>query len=291
MTNNEENLIPLHAAVEKYGSEARNILNWAKAGKITASRIGGTWFVDEESIRTRIKLNKKISAENIQLSEVIKEKEKLIQKFENDIYILKNIYDLSPAFQLILFESSKLIPDERDQAIFLDMVMGKKSIATLAKDYHSTLKAIANIQKSNVNIINAKSGFLKTYRNQLSKLYWENRKLEITIRSQKEQIKVLSSLVPDKKTQAPPEEITPEIANILSTRLFDMDFDVRTLNCFSSLSLKTVEDLLRITKLNGLDGLLMCRNFGKKTLATLKRTLYEANIIDENEWSYLYNYL
>lgn len=286
-----ENLIPLNAAVEKYGSEARNILNWAKAGKITASRIGGTWFIDEESIRTRINLNKKISAYNTHLSEVIKEKEKLLQKLDHDIFILKNIYDLTPAFKLILIETSKLIPNEIEQAIFLDMVIGKKSIANLAKDYHRTIKTIVNIQKSNINIISAKIGFLQTYRNQLAQLYWEKRKLEFTLRTQMEQIKALSSLLPDKNVQTPPEEITPEIAQLLTTRLYDMELDVRTLNCFKSLNLNTLEDLLRLTKLNGFDGLLMCRNFGNKSLRSLKRTLVDADIIDENEWSYLYNYL
>lgn len=106
-----------------------------------------------------------------------------------------------------------------------------------------------------------------------------------------EQIKALSSLLPDKNVQTPPEEITPEIAQLLTTRLYDMELDVRTLNCFKSLNLNTLEDLLRLTKLNGFDGLLMCRNFGNKSLRSLKRTLVDADIIDENEWSYLYNYL
>lgn len=286
----KEKFILIKTAAKKYDTAEKNILNWAKTRKITACRIGNTWVVDDNSIKTYIDLNKQLSDYDLYLNEQIKEKEKLIQKFDNEIFQIKNLYELTPAFQIVLYEMSVLISNPQKQVIFLDMVIGGKNINTIAQEHKTTINKIIRIQQTNVKTISAKSGFLKTFRETMAGLKFKIRELEINNQAKENEINRLLSILPSIEREEP-EVITPEIVKLLSTPLYSLPFEKRALNCFNWYNVHTVEDLLRLTKGKGFKILTYQRSFGKKSLASLKAILIENNIINTDEDSYLYKFV
>lgn len=289
-------LVPIRKEAEKWGTTSRNIINWIKKGKISGSRIGDTWGVEKNSIAEYLKLNAKISSYNKILEEKIKEKEEAIKRFNNEIYIINNLYELTPAFQLVLFEMSTLLSDPEHQVIFLDMFLGREDIDTIAEKHYTTPDKILYIQKANVKAISQKSNFLKDYRNRLKELKLTIRKLEIHNTNKKEAINTIYKLLPEemKKKVSPYVEKTlnPEIVNLLSKPINEILTDQRCINCLLYLELYTVEDLIRFLKINkDYNIFLRVRNFGPKTLKRLKLELHEKKLVKTNGESDLYKYV
>jgi DNA-binding transcriptional MerR regulator len=71
-----------------------------------------------------------------------------------------------------------------------------------------------------------------------------------------------------------PEDLTIDrernLRNLMNTKLHNMDWSVRAMNCFKSNNLETVKDLLRIGEIQ----LMEFRNFGKNTLLEVKLLLH-----------------
>lgn len=290
------NLVPVEKEARKWGTDPRNVINWIKIGKISGSRLGESWGVDKGSITRYMQLNAKISQYDKILEKKLQEKEKALRKFNNNIFIINNLYELTPAFQLVLYEMSTLIPTSKDQVIFLDMFLGKKEVETIAEEHHLPPEQIIFIQRKNIKIICAKSKFLKNYRNILKELKSNLRRLEIQNRTKKEVIQNLQQLLPSevKESLSPYIEcvLTPEIVTLLSTPLKDILTDKRSLNCLLCMEIETVEELIRfLKKSGGYNSFLRVRNFGYKTLQKLRLELYRKNIVYLDGTSHLFKYI
>ncbi|HET6383125.1 MAG TPA: DNA-directed RNA polymerase subunit alpha [Armatimonadota bacterium] len=67
---------------------------------------------------------------------------------------------------------------------------------------------------------------------------------------------------------------TPGRSRILNTRIEDLDFSVRTINCLKKEGITTVGELARLSE----DELLRLRNFGRKSLTEVREKLNELGI-------------
>lgn len=288
----KEKFILLKTAAKKYGTNEKNVLNWAKTRKITACRIGETWVIDDNSIRNYIDLNKKISDYDIYLKKIVAEKlediNNTVAEMDDCIYILKSKKKINPYLRPLIEEMAALIPNEEKRSIFIEISNGNYP-ANLAKEKNIPYDKICYHYNQALRMLAKKTGFLNTYRDTLAALKFKVRELEITNQIQDKELKKLYSILPYPKPT--PEKLTPEIVKILSTFLCDFDFDTRALSCFRWFNFETVEDLLRFTKAGGFRQLTCYRSFGKKSLVLLKAVLIENNIIDIDEKSYLYPFV
>lgn len=285
----KEKFILLKTAAAKYGTKERNILNWAKSGKVTACHIGDTWAVDDYSIKRFLELNKKISDYDKHLEKIVEERENLIFQKENELFLLRTFQGLTPAGRLVLAEMALLVTDKTKRNVFFEISSGH-DINLVARQYNLTVENIRYYYTFAGKVISKKLGFLKDYRETMAQLKFQVRELEINNQHKENEINRLLSLVPSLQ-RTEPEAITPEIVKLLSTPLCTLPFETRALNCFHWYGVSTVEDLLRLTKNIGLKILMDYRSFGKKSLGLLKVVLIENNIIDANEDSHLYKFL
>lgn len=294
-------MIPVSCLVELFQKNEKEVMRWIKQNKITSSKIGNNWLIDEVGFYRAIRLNLKLSECDNYLEEEVKVRQEeitnILLELDDLLYLFKSVNKLSPVLRLLLREMATLIPEGYKRDIFVDIISGL-SVSEAAEKYHIDFQRACSLHDSALKCINQKLGFIGEYRQILAQKELKIRRLEIINQNQEDKIRNLSATL---------ERMAPEVVHNeeqfdrllprsavqkLSLRLTtDLDLDCRCVNTLRGLTLETVEDLLRYVKDDGFKKLISTRNFGKYSLRKLKNKLMKAGIIDEHERSDLYEYL
>lgn len=291
-------LIPVHKLAQEYDTDERNIINWAKAGKITASRIGNVWMIDEPSLKRFLSYHAKKVKQKKYLEEQLQEKEEeineMIAEFDDFIFSLRSINHISPLFRIIINEMSLLLPEKKMQEAFVSISTGE-SIYKAAQKYGVSYDRMCFLYRKSLRTITQKSGFLKGYRNRLSELEYKVR--ELTILNENKRIEILRITnrgISDDKLQELYDKYGSIPTNILDMLYMSLDTDVqletRALNVLKSHDIETVEHLYRFVSSNGFQGLLDFDGFGATTLRRLKFALRKKGLLDFKDESPLIDY-
>lgn len=294
-------MIPLDYLAAIFQKEKEDVLKWIKQNKITASKIGNNWMVDEASFYHVIRLNLKLSEYDKYLEEEIKIREEeitnILVQLDDLSYLLKSVNKISPLLRLLIREMASLLPTGLMRSIFTDVTSGI-GISKCAETYDLSFAQACNLYNSAIKSIGHKLGFITEYRDILAQEKLYIRRLEIINRNQEEKIRILSDELERITSEAVKNDGRSELLipvtaiRILSLNLaMDLDLDTRCVNSLYSLNIRTVEDLLRYIRYGGLKRLTSARNFGESSLRRLRYKLTKAGIIDENEQSYLFEYL
>lgn len=293
-------MITLREAALLYDTNERNILNWANKHKITVTRYGQSWMVDDVAIS-------KLFAHNIRwgneyLEEELKVREEVMSKallqIDDLIYLFKSVKEITPFLRLLINEMAMLIPHEQKRAIFTEVVSGK-GISIVAENHDISFDKACYLYNSALEIIKSHLGFLTNYRCILAEKELEIQKLSILVTNQKNRINTLHTFMDKQQlisydwiTNVAEEHIPRRIVRLLTTNVHTgLQLDTRILNCLRVLEINTVEDLVRFIRNEGFSKFLNCRNLGKKSFKILKAELIKQGIINKDGNSELFTYI
>lgn len=291
-------MIPLHYLATIFQRNEEDILRWVKQNKVTSSKIGNTWLIDEASFCRVLRLKMKLSQYDEYLAKEVQIREDeisdILLQLDDLVYLFRSIKKISPLLRILIREMASLITNELKRNVFVDVTSGMH-ISKVAKKYELTLEKACSIYDAALVCVTKKMGFICEYRNTIAIKELNIRRLEVENRNQKKEIDRLTNIVGQsiyEDTYFPEFFIPASAIKLLSLNLtYDLDLDIRIINCLRTLDIDTVEDLLRFVKEHGLNKLLAYRNFGRESLNNLKAKLIQSGVMDENENSYLFDYL
>lgn len=294
-------MIPLRYFVKMFQKDEEDLLRWLRLNKITSSKIGNTWLVDEASFYRVVRLNLKLSHYDEYLAEEIKSREieitNILLQLDDLMYLFKSAFKISPALRLLINEMALLITDEQKRNVFTDVMSGIH-ITKVAEKYGVTFQQACYLNDAAMKCIGNRLGFINEYRCNRAKEKLAIRRLEIINHNQWSEIVALKDELNRIKDEGASskgyseEEIPDLVVKLLSLRLeYDLDLNTRCVNCLRTYELETVEDLLRFIKDNSIERLMTARNLGQKSIMELKGKLEQAGIIDKTGHSYLMKYL
>lgn len=294
-------MIPLRYFVKMFQKDEEDLLRWLRLNKITSSKIGNTWLVDEVSFYRVVRLNLKLSHYDEYLAEEIKSREieitNILLQLDDLMYLFKSAFKISPALRLLINEMALLITDEQKRNVFTDVMSGIH-ITKVAEKYGVTFQQACYLNDAAMKCIGNRLGFINEYRCNRAKEKLTIRRLEIINQNQWSEIVALKDELNRIKDEGASskgyteEKIPDLVVKLLSLRLkYDLDLNTRCVNCLRTYELETVEDLLRFIKDNSIERLMTARNLGQKSIMELKGKLEQAGIIDKTGHSYLMKYL
>lgn len=276
--------ISLKEAQKKYGTNGINILNWAKSGKITCSRIAGSWFVDAHSIDNYLLANARYAfLDDTYLEEEIKirreEIDEVLEKYDDYIFFLRSFHKVHPVFRLFLKEIALYIPKEKNRKIFIDVSMGK-SIRVVAEEHNTTYVKIAQIYREVLDRLSKKySGFLFNHHEILLSFREKNNKLKLENRYLTEELKQFEEY--RKGLGLNFKEMPGDVAKLFSKTFQDVGLDTRMDGVLYSNNIRTIGDCLIFLKHYPIEDFLKLKDCGKASLNHLKEKLKELNIMDD----------
>lgn len=291
-------MIPVHKLAKEYETDVRNIINWAKSGKITASRIGTVWMIDEPSLKHYISTHTKKVKQNQYLKEQIQEKEEeitdMIAHLDDFLFSLRSLNYISPLFRIIINEMSLLLPEEKMQEAFISISTGE-SIYEAAKKYGVSYDRMCYLYRKFLRMIVAKSGFLKEQRNRLAALEYKVR--ELSLLNEKREMKILQLTKKD-ISEEQLHELYGEFGDVSSTVLDlysmslvnDVEIETRAANVLKANDIETVEQLYKYVAMFGFKKLLDFDNMGTTTLRRLKYALRKKGLLDNKDKSPLIDF-
>lgn len=291
-------LIPVHKLAKEYETDVRNIINWAKAGKITASRIGTVWMIDEPSLKHYISTHAKKIKQNQYLKEQLQEKEEeindMIAHLDDFLFSLRSLNYISPLFKIIINEMSLLLPDQKMQEAFVSISIGD-DIYKAAQKYGVSYDRMCSLYRNFLRIIVAKSGFLKKQRTRLAELEYKVR--ELSLLNEKRKMKILQLTKVDVSEELL-HNLYEEFGDLSSTvlELYNMSLDTdigvgtRAAHVLKANDIVTVEQLYKFVAMFGFKKLLNFDNMGTTTLRQLKYALRKKGLLDNKDKSPLIDF-
>lgn len=291
-------LIPVHQLAKEYKTDPRNIINWAKSGKITASRIGSVWMVDEPSLKRylshhlkKAKLKEYLKGE---LQERQEEIDEMIAQFDDFIFSLRSLNHVSPLFTIVINEMSLLLPEEKMQKAFVSISTGG-SIYEAATKYGVTYDRMCALYRKFLRTITKRMGFLKEYRKRLAELEHKVRELKILNESQRiEILRLTNRKINEDRLQELYDKNGTIPSSVLDMLCMSLEKDVkvetRALHILINIDITTVEHLYRYVSTHGFNSLLDLHGFGSMTLRNLKFALRQKGLLDYKDQSPLFDY-
>lgn len=295
------NLIPLKKAAELFQVSENEIRYWIKKHKISYSIIDKKTYIDENDILGILENNYKVSRYCEYLNEEMRIRERelgnILFQISDVICLFRSIRNISPLLRAVINEMALLIPQEFPRTIFTETTR-KMSPSEVAKKYGQPYDKVCRQYNATISFIGKKLGFIKEYRNITAELTWENRKLKILNKNQKDEIAYLCGLLEKANITFPEQwssyvhEFPENIINMLYSQIRDVvKIDTRTYHCLHAKSIDTVEDLMRFVKNEGLTGLRKNKILGPTSFENFRTAVLESGILDEQENSYLFRYL
>lgn len=241
------NWITLKSASLRYDVSPEQVLEWIKDNRISGSRIGDTWLVDNDSISHYLEIHKTLASQQQYLDNELAERREeidlLIARYDDSAFMLKSLLPLTPLFHYMTEEIATLIPEESKREIFLQVVKGE-SLEEIALKRVSTFDKVAYEFIESIELLAKKRDFIKLY----------------------------------------PEKPDADTIRMLNTEIYKLVADFRVRNCLQSTEIYTVADLLSYIKHGGgLKALLKIRNFGNQSYYILTDCLREHGIIDKED--------
>lgn len=218
----------------------------------------------------------------------------IISQFDDYLFCLRSLKNISPLLKLIIAELSTFIHDKKDRLIFTEITSGAK-IEDVAKRCGISYDGICRRYKVISLRLQENMGFLTEYKKtitnqdlEIERLWIENRNMEYELR------RLYKKALQNGLCIESPRSLTPVPLNAAKricqpiTRLTLAPY-IR--KCLTTLNIETIEDILRYALKNGLDSLLDLPGFGALGLAQLKFQLEKHKIIDKTGHSDLYQYI
>ena len=291
-------LIPAYKLANEYDTDIRNIINWAKDGKITASRIGTVWMIDEPSLKRYLSTHVKKAKQKKYMEQQIQEKEEeisdLIAHLDDFLFSLRSLNHISPLFKIIINEMSLLLPEEKAQEAFVCISTGG-DIYKAAQKYGVSYDRMCFLYRKFLRMIVAKSGFLKEYRTRLSELEYKVR--ELSLLNDKREMKIIRLTKKD-ISEEQLHDLYGEFGDLSSTVLdlynmslaTDVEIETRAANVLKANDIETVEQLYKYVAMFGFKKLLNFDNMGATTLRRLKYALRKKGLLDNKDQSPLIDF-
>ena len=272
------NWIGVEEVSRKYKVSEKRVLQWCEQREVGSSELGGYLMIDEDTLKQRLELKKRESISKVELETRSLE---IIQNNHDRIFVLESLAKLTPIMKLLLGKMGEMISKEENKKLFLYLSSGGK-VDDYAKEKGLTVIKVQNMLDSAI---------LEIQRNTKAVEQYSQKRL-----LQKTGMKKQYNLKKMPKAYIKPRNIiageAPEkVARLLSTSVGDLELDAWTLRSLTTNRLDTLGDLLYYTKLNGFDGLLDLNRFGAGSLVKLKSLLLSMGVINDDEGSYLYDYI
>lgn len=301
----KEKFVPIHTLAQELNTHERNIVNWIKAGKITASRIGSIWMVDRSSLENYILTHAKRAQQEKykveQLQERYQEIDEMIANLDDFLFSIRSLNKVAFLFRVIINEMSYLLPEPKMQQAFIKISTGE-SIYNAAQQYGVSYDRICAVYRKCLRIIINKSGFLQEYRNRLAKL--ERKVRELTLLNEKKKIELLhlSEIYHlDDKKDVSEEKLKElydtfgkegkDVIEIYNMSLMDdVKLETRAWSVLKTNDIETVEELYKFVAMFGFDKLLTFEGLGKTTLRRIKYTLRTKGLLDTKDESPLIDF-
>ena len=297
-------MITLGEAAIKFRISEEVILRLIKQHKITSTRLGRTQMVDEVSLDMLICQNKQVSDYWMKCEQEIVFWEQAltdaILKLDGLVFLFNSVGKISPLLRVIINEMGAQISREEKRTVFIKIASGM-DIPSVARECGMTEDKACRLFKETIKDLDNKLGFLHTYHKDIEEKNKEIYKLELINRNRLEYITTLTNIIDsygylDENELVANPEVHSSIpwicVQILSLNIMDnLNLDTRIENCFKALEIVTIEDLLRFIKKEGFNNFLRCQNFGKQSLAILKKELIGFGIIDETWNSNFFQYI
>lgn len=233
---------------EKYGLKESVLRGWANLGYIVSSRIENDMMIDDESLTRYLDAHKNKGLAEGYLDKIIKEKtlerEVLLSRFEDELFLLKTQALYQPLFHILIQELGGLIADDRLREIFLAISHGEP-ISRVAVRYEMTYARTVTTYSSILRKLGEHPERIATYRNRVMNF-------------------LFGKYGADNPLNIPLEKIVDcHAQNVL----------------YIGAEIKTVHDLLQYTSENGWDKLKDFKGMGKITYDHVVKMLYNANFI------------
>lgn len=289
--------ISLRVASQKLGINYKILTEWGKEGKIAFSKRGNMLMTDLNSIQCYLDLEETFKKQEKYLTDIIEEKQEevnsIIAVYDDYIFSMRTLEKTTPLFKRIVQELSSLIKEDANRRIFIEIALGR-DIYNVAKRNDISYDKICSLYKSLVDLIDRRGGLIDKYQSTIQEQELKIKELSISIRNFEAVFKQFEKYGEITTRLNKVENIPPKAIYHLSLSIrSDLQLDTRTKNGLVSADIETVENLIRY--LYSHDGrfssLLENHILGKVSYNNLKKELSQRSIIDENEYSYLLEYL
>lgn len=286
----KEKFITLQEASIRFKTSERNIRHWIKMKYVTGSRIGGSQFVDVNSLYEYLEIHKTLANQWDKMYRRKEEIDAIINEQKSFLYGLLHFEKNNRVLGFMVNELAKLISNPVRKEIFLDLTQGSCQVEELAQKFNLTDKEILRQYNYTCNRLFKKTSILTTYRKQLATLTLENRKQAMALRNLDVMIRDLHILLNKKPdyNNAPDEAV-----DNLACPIHRFGFSYIIVNALRRNNFFTLADVLSHVKKHNEDwqSLLCLRNFGLKSLNSFLSFLKEKNIIDDKGNCEYFKYL
>lgn len=275
--------IGIEEAAEKYQLTVKRINSFCNRKYITCTRIGNYTLVDENSLIENIEQYKQFS---LTRKELLARREKIIETDQEELFILQSMKELTPISRLIIKELAEMIRNNERRRIFLYTAL-HGNLMEYAEMSCQDFFRLRREFPALVREVKAKSGFLKNYKTENTRL-----KAKLRLYEMKFGKEVLNNVIKEQtETELQLAEKEKKDRALLETPLYDLELDSRAVRAMANAGMDTLHDLLKHTYKYGMIGLNKIPSFGPSTVRKVAARLREMSIIDNEMDSYLYKYL
>ena len=291
--------ITLEEAARITGFPSQEIQQWAISKKITSYVVKqGVRLVDLTNLREFISHIERMGIQKLYLQLIIQDKEEeineIISQFDDYLFCLRSLKNISPLLKQIIAELSTFIDDKQDRYIFTEITSGAK-ILDVAKRCDIFYDRMCYRYKNIVLRLQENTGFLAEYKKTISCQDLEIERLRLEKRNMEYELRTLYKAVLKSglSLDAPKSsfDIPTDAARRISLPVTSLTLSPYIRKCLQKLELETMEDLLRYARKKGLDSLLKIPGFGPLGLDQLKFQLEKHKIMNKAGDSDLYQYI
>ena len=291
--------ITIEEAARITGFPSEEIQQWAISKKIASYVVKqGVRLVDLTNLREFISHIERMGIQKLYLQLIIQDKEEeineIISQFDDYLFCLRSLKNISPLLKQIIAELSTFIDDKQDRYIFTEITSGAK-ILDVAKRCDISYDRMCYRYKNIVLRLQENTGFLAEYKKTISSQDLEIERLRLEKRNMEYELRTLYKAVLKSglSLDAPKSsfDIPTDAARRISLPVTSLTLSPYIRKCLQKLELETMEDLLRYARKKGLDSLLKIPGFGPLGLDQLKFQLEKHKIMNKAGDSDLYQYI
>ena len=281
--------ITIEEAARITGFPSEEIQQWAISKKIASYVVKqGVRLVDLTNLREFISHIERMGIQKLYLQLIIQDKEEeineIISQFDDYLFCLRSLKNISPLLKQIIAELSTFIDDKQDRYIFTEITSGAK-ILDVAKRCDISYDRMCYRYKNIVLRLQENTGFLAEYKKTISCQDLEIERLRLEKRNMEYELRTLYKAVLKSglSLDAPKSsfDIPTDAAKRISLPVTSLTLSPYIRKCLQKLELETMEDLLRYARKKGLDSLLKISGFGPLGLDQLKFQLEKHKIMNK----------
>lgn len=292
-------LIKISEAAERLGVSRQTMVNWGKSGVIRLHKAGrsGVYSVDAATVEAMadtaadIEATKqKLAHEQEELCLQYEEKRRTLDSLRRDVFMLKKfgrgVIDREFYISIPVMLYSLGVLSSRESGIMIRVINGE-DMGSIGEGIGLTRERVRLLFLKGCRKARSLEN-LKSIVDEAKDAQDELRYLRNKVESDANRICELEEMLGVKQEEGKAKG-EPDI-KLMTKRLVDCGFSVRTLNCLKSANIETVGDLVRVRR----SEILRIPNFGKKSILELDGFLksndldwgteYLVPLYDENGW-------